>query len=161
MVGCPLRKTMGLLIFSSSAENVQKHGIGHPILTILQNLRRCKWPLSCEREQPANINSHSACNHFSNNPEDLIEIRSACSEQTVSQRPAARSSGPEPSRPPAVAVLRHGEREDAVWNSQWFQSEDRMQHPYVAWRKPPNNFLNYKKMGKRIVHNQSVGFRLQ
>ncbi|CAK9051601.1 unnamed protein product [Durusdinium trenchii] len=30
----------------------------------------------------------------------------------------------------AVAVVRHGEREDTVWNSLWYQSDDAKQHPY-------------------------------
>lgn len=33
---------------------------------------------------------------------------------------------------PAVALVRHGEREDAVWNSAWFESEDGSKHPYEA-----------------------------
>ena len=54
-------------------------------------------------------------------PEDLQEVRaradSSCSPLVDAFRPA-------------VAVVRHGEREDAVWNSGWYESEDGRKHPY-------------------------------
>ena len=54
-------------------------------------------------------------------PEDLQEVRaradSSCSPVVHAFRPA-------------VAVVRHGEREDAVWNSAWYESEDGRKHPY-------------------------------
>ena len=72
-------------------------------------------------------------------PMDLIEVRSASSSTMMSQRQRTVSSTLTSSFPeepssgvfrPAVALVRHGEREDAVWNSAWFESEDGSKHPY-------------------------------
>ena len=52
-----------------------------------------------------------------------MEVRSTSSAAAVCSAASYR---------PAVAVLRHGEREDGVWNSPWFQSEDAKRHPYDA-----------------------------